>query len=133
MTPRTVRKAERTVHLFWGALLALYVYGVLPAWGEPLVRWLVVPGIVGSGLAMWFAAPLRRFVRRRPARVALLRRGRQRRESGLEAVDDAGQVLAGRVEFGVVDRDVEPDHAAGGDDSEEELRQLPEVQTGAAG
>jgi hypothetical protein len=64
MTPRTVRKAERTVHLFWGALLALYVYGLLPAWGEPLVRWLVVPGIVCSGLAMWFAASLRRFVRR---------------------------------------------------------------------
>lgn len=64
MTPRTVRKAERAVHLFWGLMLALYIYGFLPRWGEPLVRWVVVPGIVGSGFAMWFAAPLRRLAKR---------------------------------------------------------------------
>jgi hypothetical protein len=64
MTPRTVRKAERAVHLLWALLLALYVYGFLPAWGEPVVRWVVVPGIVGSGFAMWFAAPLRRIAKR---------------------------------------------------------------------
>ena len=64
MTPRTVRRAERTVHLVWGVVIALYVYGVLPAWGEPVLRWIVIPGIVGSGLAMWFAAPIRRFVKR---------------------------------------------------------------------
>jgi hypothetical protein len=60
MTPRTVRRAERAVHLFWGLLIAMYVYGWPPAWIEELVRWVVVPGIVGSGLAMWFAAPVRR-------------------------------------------------------------------------
>ena len=64
MTPRTVRRAEQLVHLLWGLLLALYVYGLLPSWGEPVVRWLVVPGIVGSGFAMWFAAPLRRLFKR---------------------------------------------------------------------
>ncbi len=64
MTPRTVRKAERAVHLFWGLVIALYVYGLLPSWGEPVLRWVVVPGIVGSGFAMWFAAPLRRAARR---------------------------------------------------------------------
>jgi hypothetical protein len=64
MTPRTVRRAERVVHLFWGGVIALYVYGLLPSWGEPVLRWVVVPGIVGSGFAMWFAAPLRRFARR---------------------------------------------------------------------
>jgi uncharacterized protein involved in cysteine biosynthesis len=63
MTPRTVRKAERTAHLVWGLLLALYVYGLLPPWGEPLVRWVVIPAAVASGLAMWFAAPLRRFAK----------------------------------------------------------------------
>ena len=63
MIPRTVRKAERLAHLAWGAILLLYVYGLLPTWGEPVVRWVVVPGLVGSGLAMWFAAPLLRFVR----------------------------------------------------------------------
>ena len=63
MTPRTVRKAERAVHLLWGVVIALYVYGLLPSWGEPALRWVVVPGIVGSGFAMWFAAPLRRALR----------------------------------------------------------------------
>jgi hypothetical protein len=60
MTPRTLRKAERCVHLFWGVVLALYVYGLLPSWGESAVRWVVIPGIAASGFAMWFAAPIRR-------------------------------------------------------------------------
>jgi hypothetical protein len=47
----------------WGLLIVLYVYGLLPSWGVPLVRWVTVPAIVGSGFAMWFAAPLRRLVR----------------------------------------------------------------------
>jgi hypothetical protein len=64
MTPRTVRKAERAAHLLWAAAIVLYVYGWMPSWGEPLVRWVVVPGIAGSGFAMWFAAPLRRLARR---------------------------------------------------------------------
>ena len=39
MTPRAMRKAERVVHLFWGIVLVLYVYGLLPSWGQPVVRW----------------------------------------------------------------------------------------------
>jgi hypothetical protein len=64
MTPRTVRRAERAAHLVWGLVLALNVYGLLPSWGEPMVRWLVVPAIAASGFAMWFAAPIRRLARR---------------------------------------------------------------------
>jgi hypothetical protein len=64
MTAATMRKAERGVHLFWGLALVLYVSGLLPSWGEPVVRWLVIPGIAASGFAMWFAAPLRRLGRR---------------------------------------------------------------------
>ncbi|HZA39257.1 MAG TPA: hypothetical protein VFA00_01380 [Actinomycetota bacterium] len=64
MRPTTLRRAERGVHLFWGLLLALYVYGLLPSWGEPLVRWVVIPGIAASGFAMWFAARLRRLARK---------------------------------------------------------------------
>lgn len=64
MTPRTMRKAERAVHLFWALVLALYVYELLPSWGDQVTRWLVVPGIAASGLAMWFAAPVRKFVRK---------------------------------------------------------------------
>jgi hypothetical protein len=63
MTPRMVRIAERWVHLGWALLIALYAYGLLPAWGDTLVRWVIVPGLVGSGFAMWFAAPLRRLAR----------------------------------------------------------------------
>lgn len=64
MTPRTMRRAERAVHLAWGALIVLHSYGLLPSWGAPVVRWFAVPGIVASGLAMWFAAPVRRLARR---------------------------------------------------------------------
>lgn len=63
MTARTIRKAERAAHLVWALLLALYVYGLLPSWGESAVRWVVVPGIAASGFAMWFAAPLRKLLR----------------------------------------------------------------------
>jgi hypothetical protein len=64
VTPRAVRRAERGVHLIWGLVLALFVYGLLPPWGESIVRFVVVPGLVGSGFAMWFAAPLRRLAKR---------------------------------------------------------------------
>jgi hypothetical protein len=71
LTPSVVRKAERAAHLFWGAVLGLYVYGLLPSWGEPLVRWLVIPAIVASGFAMWFAARIRKLLRRaRASRAA---------------------------------------------------------------
>lgn len=77
MTPRTVRRAERAVHLFWGLVIALHVYGLLPSWGEPVMRWVVVPGIAGSGFAMWFAAPLRRFAKRVVGSSAPAGRSRQ--------------------------------------------------------
>lgn len=64
MTARTIRRAERAAHLIWALMLGLYVYGLLPSWGDMVVRWVVVPGATASGLAMWFAAPLRRFSRR---------------------------------------------------------------------
>jgi len=76
MTPRTMRKAERAVHLVWALVLALYVYGFLPSWGEPLVRWVVVPGIAASGFAMWFAAPLRKLFRNLRGRLLRGRTGR---------------------------------------------------------
>jgi hypothetical protein len=76
MTPRTMRKAERAVHLVWALLLALYVYGLLPSWGESAVRWAVVPGIAASGFAMWFAAPLRKLFRNVRGRTSRGRTGR---------------------------------------------------------
>ena len=64
MKPTTVRKAERTAHLAWALLLALYIYGLLPSWEETVLRWVATPALAASGFAMWFAAPLRRFWRR---------------------------------------------------------------------
>jgi hypothetical protein len=64
MTPRTMRRAERGAHLLWALVLVFHVYGLLPSWGDPAVRWVVIPGIAASGFAMWFAAPLRKAVRR---------------------------------------------------------------------
>jgi hypothetical protein len=64
VSPRTMRRAERLVHLAWGALVVLHAYALLPSWWTPVVRWVAVPGIVASGLAMWFAAPMRRLARR---------------------------------------------------------------------
>jgi hypothetical protein len=74
MTPTTVRKAERSAHLLWGLVLVLYVYGLLPSWGEPVVRWVVIPAIAASGFAMWFAARLRKLMKR--VRVSLDKRTR---------------------------------------------------------
>ena len=71
MTPRTTRRAERGAHLLWALVLVLHVYGLLPSWGDPAVRWVVIPGIAASGFAMWLAAPLRRLGKRmRSARVS---------------------------------------------------------------
>ena len=64
MSPRTMRRSERAAHLLWAVVLVLYVYGLLPSWGESAVRWVVVPGIAASGFAMWFAAPLRKLGKR---------------------------------------------------------------------
>jgi hypothetical protein len=96
MTPRTMRKAERGVHLIWALVLVLYVYGFLPSWGEPVVRWAVIPGIVASGFAMWFAAPLRKVSRRMRAmaRPALGAEGRSPSSSFARRRDDLGRRLS---------------------------------------
>lgn len=39
-----------------------------------------------------------------------------------------GRVFPGRIELGVVDRHVEPDHAAGVDEARVKIRELGEVQ-----
>lgn len=70
MTPRAMRKAERSVHLLWALVLLLSAYGLLPSWSESAVRWVVIPGLAASGFAMWFAAPLRRAARATRARVS---------------------------------------------------------------
>jgi hypothetical protein len=62
---KRTRTAQRGVHLFTGLVLVVYVYAV-PATDSLLaavIRWLVLPLLVATGLAMWQWPRLRRLVR----------------------------------------------------------------------
>lgn len=76
MSPGQQRKAERVAHLVAAALVAAYVY--LPLGDAPanLIRWVALPALVMSGLAMWQAARLRRAFKRLPRRTDYRRSGR---------------------------------------------------------
>jgi hypothetical protein len=62
---KRTRTAQRGVHLFTGLVLLVYVYAV-PATDlllAAVIRWLVLPVLVATGLAMWHWPRLRRLVR----------------------------------------------------------------------
>ena len=61
------RRAERIAHLVAGMVLLGYVYVPIPDRLQDSVRYLVVPVLVATGLAMWQAARFRRWRRRRAA------------------------------------------------------------------
>lgn len=52
---RQVRDLQRISHLVAGALLLAYIYGgpYLGAGFTAAVRWVLVPVVVGSGVALW--------------------------------------------------------------------------------
>ena len=66
---KQIRDVQRMVHLVSGLLVGAYIYtplADLPAFSA-LVQIVVVPVLVGAGMAMWQMARLRRlFARRRP-------------------------------------------------------------------
>lgn len=64
------RRLERAVHLAAGVVLAAYVYLPLGDALADLIRWVVLPILVFSGLAMWQMARIRRAINRRRPRVA---------------------------------------------------------------
>jgi thiosulfate reductase cytochrome b subunit len=64
------RRLERLVHLAAGAVLAAYVYLPLGNAIAGVIRWVVLPMLVLSGLAMWQMARIRRAIHRRRPRVA---------------------------------------------------------------
>ena len=68
MSPARQRNMERAAHLVAGALVIAYVY--LPFGGivANAIRWFALPVLVGSGLAMWQAARIRRMLKRRRVR-----------------------------------------------------------------
>jgi hypothetical protein len=67
ITARQQRKLQRTVHVLAGAAVLGYVY--VPAMGavRELIRFLLLPLLVATGVAMWQAPRLRRLWK--PART----------------------------------------------------------------
>jgi thiosulfate reductase cytochrome b subunit len=63
------RKTLRLGHMVEGTLLVAFVYTPLGDWGPArlLVRVVVVPAIIATGLLMWKLPALRARARRRPA------------------------------------------------------------------
>lgn len=79
MTAAEQRKALRAVHLITGLALVAYVYLPAPAELREVVRFLILPVLVLTGVAMWQAPHLRR-----------LRKTRSRRQSSYPVASPAG-------------------------------------------
>jgi hypothetical protein len=62
-TPGQQRRLQRSVHLLAGLLLLGYVYVPAPDPVQELVRLLVFPLLVATGVAMWQAPRIRRLRR----------------------------------------------------------------------
>jgi len=82
MTVRQQRQLQRTVHLLAGVLLLGYVYAPAPSRVQELVRFLMFPLLVATGVAMWQAPRIRRLRKSagsggKPAPSAVALAGRQ--------------------------------------------------------
>jgi hypothetical protein len=55
-----LRRAQRRVHLLAGAVLAAYLYAPLGGDLQDVVRFVIFPILVLTGIAMWQAARIRR-------------------------------------------------------------------------
>jgi thiosulfate reductase cytochrome b subunit len=60
MTAAQQRKAQRVVHLAAALVLVAYLYTPLEAQLQDAVRFVVVPALVVTGIAMWQAPRIRR-------------------------------------------------------------------------
>jgi hypothetical protein len=70
MTAAQQRRAQRAVHLVAGLVLLAYLYAPLEEQLQDAVRFLVLPLLVVTGIAMWQAPRIRRLrksVRRKRA------------------------------------------------------------------
>jgi thiosulfate reductase cytochrome b subunit len=80
MTAGQQRKAQRRVHLAAALLLIAYLYAPLETQLQDAVRFLALPALVVTGIAMWQAPRIRRLRKRlagtraRPDRVSASRR-----------------------------------------------------------
>lgn len=64
MTAAQQRRVQRGVHLAAGFLLIAYVYGPLAAPFQDAVRFVALPALAVTGIAMWQAPRIRRLRRR---------------------------------------------------------------------
>jgi hypothetical protein len=64
MTAARQRKAQRVIHLVAALLLIVYAYAPLEAQFQDAVRFLALPALVVTGIAMWQAPRIRRLRRR---------------------------------------------------------------------
>jgi urease accessory protein UreF len=60
MTAAQQRKAQRVVHLAAALLLVAYLYAPLEAQLQDAVRFIVLPALAVTGIAMWQAPRIRR-------------------------------------------------------------------------
>jgi hypothetical protein len=80
MTAGQQRKAQRRVHLAAGLLVIAYLYAPLETQLQDAVRFIALPALVVTGIAMWQAPRIRRLRKRlggtraRPDRVRSSRR-----------------------------------------------------------
>jgi hypothetical protein len=81
------RKLQRSVHLLAGVLLLGYVYAPAPVRVQELIRFLVFPLLVATGVAMWQAPRIRRL--RKSARSQLHTRSRRGHSSTDQQPDTA--------------------------------------------
>jgi hypothetical protein len=64
MTAAQQRKAQRRVHLAAALFLIAYLYAPLEAQLQDAVRFLALPALVVTGIAMWQAPRIRRLRKR---------------------------------------------------------------------
>jgi thiosulfate reductase cytochrome b subunit len=82
MTAAQQRKAQRRVHLAAALLLIAYLYAPLEDQLQDAVRFLALPALMVTGVAMWQAPRIRRLRKRlggsrpRPDRLSTSRRAR---------------------------------------------------------
>lgn len=60
MTAGQQRKVQRVVHMAAAVLLLVYVYAPLEAQLQDAVRFVVLPVLIVTGIAMWQAPRIRR-------------------------------------------------------------------------
>jgi hypothetical protein len=82
MTAAQQRKAQRAIHLIAALVLVAYLYAPLEGRLEDAVRFVILPVLVLTGIAMWQAPRIRRALKIARRRNDVRRRTRPLRAEG---------------------------------------------------